>query len=46
MVAQLVKKIPAFVEPGGSLLDPVVSQMNPVHTLTCYFFKINFNIIQ
>jgi hypothetical protein len=26
-------------------LDPTISQMNPVHTLTLYFFKIHFNII-
>jgi hypothetical protein len=29
----------------GTPLDPFVSKMNPVHTLTSYFFKINFNII-
>jgi len=26
-------------------LVPILSQMNPVHTLTPYLFKINFNII-
>jgi len=25
-------------------LDPILSQKNPVHTLTPYFFKIHFNI--
>jgi len=26
-------------------LDPILSQMNPVHILTPYLFKISFNII-
>jgi len=26
-------------------LDPILSRMNPVHILTPFFFKINFNII-
>jgi hypothetical protein len=39
-----------FVEPDGSLLCspplvPILSQMNPVHTLTHYSLKIHFNII-
>jgi hypothetical protein len=32
-----VLKIPSLV--------PVLSQMNPIHILTTYFFKTNFNII-
>jgi len=27
------------------LLDSILSQLNPVHTLTPYSFKIHFNII-
>jgi hypothetical protein len=27
------------------LLDTILSQLSPVHTLTPYLFKINFNII-
>jgi len=26
-------------------MDPIQSQMNPVHTLTAYVFKIHFNTI-
>jgi hypothetical protein len=51
-VVQLVNKLPPFVEPEcslpcsqNSLLDPTLSQMNPVHILIHCFFKISFNII-
>jgi len=27
------------------LLDPVLGQVNPVHTFTPYFSEINFNIV-
>jgi hypothetical protein len=30
---------------NSSPLDPILSQMNPVHFLITYFFKIHFNII-
>jgi len=30
---------------GTSPLDPIRSQMNPVHILTPYFVKIGFNIM-
>jgi hypothetical protein len=46
-VAKLLKKFPAFMEPEVSLpysedppLDPILSKMIPVHTLTPYFLKI------
>jgi hypothetical protein len=36
------------MEPEGPLpcspLDFILSQMNPIHTLTAYFFEIHFNI--
>jgi hypothetical protein len=45
----LRKKPPAFCETHASLLcshyRTILSQMNPIHILTSYFFKIHFNII-
>jgi len=50
-VAQLVKKISAFYEIRNFIsvhnilpLDAVLSQMNLIHILTPYSFKIHFNI--
>jgi hypothetical protein len=51
IVAQQVKKFPTFMEPkhtspihNSLLLYPILSQLNPVHTFTPYFFKIYINI--
>jgi hypothetical protein len=46
IVAQLVKKFQPFMELEGSELplDPVLSQMKPVHTSTSRF-KLSFNIM-
>jgi hypothetical protein len=46
IVFQLAKKIWAFIELKGSLnsLDPVLSQVNPVHTLPHTFRYVYFNI--
>jgi hypothetical protein len=46
----LVKRIthPLYMEPNISKrppLDPILSQANPVHILTAYFFTIHFNSI-
>jgi len=30
---------------NSSQLAPILSQMNPIHIYTSYYFKINFNII-
>jgi hypothetical protein len=50
--AQLVKKFFAVMSPDGSLKCSqklarglILSQLNPIHTLTSYFSKINFNVI-
>jgi hypothetical protein len=44
---QLVRELPAFMEPKGSspycehlLLDPFLGQLRPVHTFTDHFSKI------
>jgi hypothetical protein len=51
-VAQLVRKFHAFMKPAFSLtccmnplFDLILSQVNPVHILTPYFFKISLGII-
>jgi hypothetical protein len=49
IVIQLVTKFPALMEPEGLLnlvhksppLDPILGQMNPVHIIIRYFFKIH-----
>jgi hypothetical protein len=30
---------------NSSPLDPILSPLNPIHTLTNYFYKIHFNIV-
>jgi len=52
IVTQLVRKFPVLYGSEGLLprsqksppLNPVLNQMNPIHTLTPYFF-VSFNII-
>jgi len=48
-VSELAKKSPYFMRPEGSLpctkslsLDDILSQLNPVHSLTPYFCDIHF----
>jgi len=48
--SHLVKKFPTFMETEGSLPDsqepvPIPGQINPVHTPTFHFLKIQVNII-
>jgi len=42
MAAQVAKKTRRFLPQS---LHHILSQMNPVHIVTCHFFKIHFNII-
>jgi hypothetical protein len=35
-----------FYAPDSLPLDPILSQMNPVHIITPYIFKIHVNILQ
>jgi hypothetical protein len=51
-VTQLAKKIPAFMDPVGSVyseyrlnLDPIQRHLNSVYIFASYLFKIYFNII-
>jgi hypothetical protein len=52
MVPQLIQKLPAFLynlkvhHPVHNSLPllPILSLINPVHTIISHFFKINFNI--
>jgi hypothetical protein len=51
VVAQLVKMLPSFMLSESPLpclqeatTNPILSQMNPIHTLTPSFVKINLNI--
>jgi hypothetical protein len=51
-VVHLIKKLSALCNPKGycrfhkiSPLDPILSQLSPVHILTYFFCKIRFNII-
>jgi len=50
-VAQVVKKLPAFMEPKGSLscsqkpaLVPIPSHMNPIHVMKPCKVKIKFSL--
>jgi hypothetical protein len=52
VVVQVQKKYQIFYETkcfylvhNSPLLDPILSQINSIHTLTPYFFKIHLNII-
>jgi len=52
IVTQLVKKLPAFMKQEGLLpcsqrlaTGPLLTQLNPLHSLTLYFLKVLFNSV-